>query len=573
MKKKHFLIGGCIFLICLLLSIGPALSEKQEREIIIVGQENQIYDIDAKELVFPFTVMAFGKGASVGRITDFSIEGYDLLSNIKDPKIIPIHQLDTEVSRSDFRTWVEVKRRSTSFIEHNISQQEEVAFEELNLKMRSVGQKRKDIRPFELIVETSELPFILEAETYYNIKFVVEVENVVSTWEGTVLIVDIGVLQTNPVWVPAQLHIHSSYSDGTKTPAQLASLLVNKGYNIAYITDETNGNDSTSPSIPATTKSGATWSTYSTGVRTYSANIAMFPGSEIAASTLNKQRGEHNGHALAYGINSFTGSSTFETTGLRYRWFLPGDLINNINNNRSVAHSSIAHPTHTVYPWNVWGSSLGSTRYHGFELMSGVQTNFGTGASPMVRWRSELTHKLPGVFSGLAFPSARTGSDYCGNWYSPDIAYYTFIGLDSPPPWSDLKTLSQSAVDTPLRKGRTVASRHGGMAAFTMKDSAGNNKQIGDYYSLASKTWVSSTITIKPTVTAQYRIRVVENNFASTIFDSTRSLTGGVANQITFGFTFDSANTKSNRYYHLIVEGSVGSTEYIYTSPIFIKPI
>lgn len=574
MKRSSLILVTIILLVSIAFYARPAVSERPEKQIILVGQENQLYDIHASEWVFSFTAMKFGTGANVGRIKEFSVNGYDVLNKITGPRTLPIYQVEGDLYHADLKAWIDLRKRSSSFVTSGFTPTESATLEALNIKMRQAGRRRTDIKPFQVAIAIDSLPFEPSPETSYDVRVVVQADNYISTWEGSVLVVDIGVVQTNPVWVPSQLHVHSSFSDGTNTPAQLATLLVNKGYVIGYVTDETVGNDSTAPSIAATTASGANWSSYQTGVRTYTANIAMFPGAEIAGSTLDRQRGNHNGHALAYGIGNFTGSNTFETTGLRYRWFLPAGLLANINNNQFGSHSSIAHPTHAVYPWNVWGSALGSVRYHGMELMSGIQSSFHLNASPMIKWRSELTHHLSGVFSGLAFPSARTGSDYCGNWYSPGLNYYTFIGLDSPPPWTDLRSLAQTSVDTPLRKGRTVASRLGGMAAFTIKDSSGNDKQIGDYFSLAANTEISSTITVKPTITGQYRVRVVENDFSRTVYDQAHSLTGGVASQFTFTFRFDGNLTRASFYYHLIVEGVTGiAPDFIYTSPIFINSI
>lgn len=568
----------CLRLVTIILLVSvafyarPAMSERTERQITLVGQENQVYDIEASEWVFSFTAMGFGTGANVGRIKEFSVNGHDVLSMITSPRTLPVYQIEGDINHADLNAWIDLKKRSSSFAKIDVPSADQARFEALNGKVRQVGRRRTDIKPTQVAITVNSLPFKPQTETTYDIRVVVQADNCVATWVGSILVVDIGIVQTNPVWVPSQLHIHSSYSDGTNSPAQLATLLANKGYVVGYVTDETASWDSTSSIAPATA-AGYTWSAYQTGVRTYTANIAMFPGAEVAASTLNQQTGDHNGHALAYGIGNFTGSGTFETTGLRYRWHLPTALLTNINNNQSGAHSSIAHPTHAIYPWNVWGSALGSVRYHGMELMGGIQTSFDPNASPMIKWRSELTHHLSGVFSGLAFPSARTGSDYCGNWYSPGLNFYTFIGLDSPPPWADLRSLTQTEVDTPLRKGRTVASRLGGMAAFTIKDSSGNDKQIGDYYTLTANTEISSTITVKPTVTGQYRVRVVENDFSRTVYDQTHSLTGGVASQFTFTFRFDGNLTRGNYYYHLVVAGVTGSSEYIYTSPIFIDSI
>ncbi|KAF0194898.1 MAG: PHP domain-containing protein [Bacillota bacterium] len=571
MKVRLSLIIIISLLVTCIFNLGSSALSAQDREIIIVGEDNQIFDVKASGWEIPLTVLAYGKGAKIGEIVTFSIDGKNVFETIESRGAIPVHQLENYSHWSDLKAWTKLKTQSTSFASLNISPNEASMFETLTAKVRDIQRSRADIRPTYLTVRMDSLPFNPKAETSYSIKLGVQVGGSVVTWEGTVLVLDIPIIQTNPVWVPAQLHIHSNFSDGTKSPKELAELMFNKGYVVGYITDETDGGNDTEPAIPATTYSGATWNVYQQGVRDYTANIAMFPGSEIAGSTVNKGFGNHKGHALAYGIGSFTGSNSFETTGLRYRWFLPQDLLNNINSNKSGAHSTIAHPTNIFYPWSEWALSV---RYHGMELMSGLQTSFAPQSSPVVRWRSELTRHLPGVFNGLAFPSARTGSDYSGVIGSPGINYYTFIGLDSAPPWSNLRSLSQTVVDTALRKGRTIASRLGGVAAFTIKDSSGTDRQIGDYYSQTANTQLSSHIIVQPTISGTYRIRVVENDFSRTVYDQIHFLSGGVASQFDFNFSFDPTTTRGNFYYHLIVEDlSVSGGDYIYTSPIFIKSI
>lgn len=296
MKAKLYLrLVTIILLVSVAFYARPAMSERPERHISLVGQENQLYDIDASEWIFPFTAMAFGTGANVGRITEFSVNGHDVLNMITLPRTLPVYQIEGDINYADLKAWIDLKKRSSSFGKIDIPSEEQARFAALNGKVRQVGHRRTDIKPTQVAITVNSLPFKPQTETTYNVRVVVQADNCVATWEGSILVVDIGIVRTNPVWVPSQLHIHSSYSDGTNTPAQLATLLVNKGYVVGYVTDETSSSDSNSSIAPATA-AGYTWSAYQTGVRTYTANIAMFPGAEVAASTLNQQTGSHNGH-------------------------------------------------------------------------------------------------------------------------------------------------------------------------------------------------------------------------------------------------------------------------------------
>ena len=299
------------------------------------------------------------------------------------------------------------------------------------------------------------------------------------------------------------MHLHSTFAlDGRFTPAELAPRLANRGYAIGYITDEPVGwGITTQPLTPLMSGTGrpnsplddvtlppdigtnrwlsatfpnreqhlpwlATWESYRAAVFAAStAQVAMFPGVEVAASTANRTHtGSHNGHALAYGIQNLTGppsAGTFETIGLRYNWFLPNTLLSNINLNRlGVSSASIAHPVDLgipgipAYPWNVWGAAL--PRYDGFELMYAGQTNFSPNNAIASRWRQEIVANLNRAFAGNGFPSARTGSDRGGAFSQLwDISYFTFIGLPNPRP-SDMRA--------PLsgRRGRCFAHGQNG---------------------------------------------------------------------------------------------------------------
>ena len=301
----------------------------------------------------------------------------------------------------------------------------------------------------------------------------------------------------------------------------------------------------------------------------------MFPGLEISASTQERAHtGQHNGHALAYGIGSLTGSNAFKTTGLRYAWFLPNTLLNNINNSRITltwqSSAAIAHPAIVVYwgghPWNIWGANL-TARYNGFELMTAGQSDFFQSAAPMSRWRSELVHRLPGVFTGRGFPSARTGSDYGNRWWTQfvhDISYYTFIGLPSPLP-SDMRTLSQASVDQALRAGLTVASRFGGIALLRLRNAQGGLQEIGSWFTMPVNSAVEGNIVLRAALSGIYHVRLVEDNFRREWTLHNAALSAGQTITIPLSFTFPGGQ----RFYHVIVQGEGGDT--IYTSPIFIR--
>lgn len=355
---------------------------------------------------------------------------------------------------------------------------------------------------------------------------------------------------------------------------------------IGYVTDEPAGWGMTAPAIPATMSGSgipgqvtprANWVQYRDAVRNSSTiQIAMFPGLEISASTQERTHtGQHNGHALAYGINNLTGLGTFEGSGLRYAWFLPNTLLGNINNNRTtpawrssaaIAHPKPVHPL--IHPWHVWGASI-PARYDGFELMTAGQTSFGQNATPMVRWRQELVHRLPGVFVGLGFPSARTGSDYGNRWWFwmiHDISYYTFVGLPSPLP-SDMRELPQASVGQALRAGHTVASRLGGVAALRLENAQGVLQEIGSWFTMPANNTVDGEVMLRAASSGTHRVRLIEDNFRREWTLHNAWLVAGETITIPLSFIFPGGQ----RFYHIIVDSPDGIGEAIYTSPIFIR--
>ncbi|MBS3939019.1 MAG: hypothetical protein KGZ50_10710, partial [Peptococcaceae bacterium] len=441
----------CLLLVFSLTGLAFSSPANDQPEIVIIGPEMQTYDLDAVQWEIPLTLTAFGPGTQTARLAEFSINGHDLLQLVPKPqRTLPVHRLDNEIGREDFRKWNDYRKRAAILRVRSderiyFSPAEEQEFREGSSRMKEIKQKRREIAPVTLAVDVANLPFQVAADGLYTVRAVVERGQKTAVWEGDILIVDVEPVDTNPFWVPADLHIHSTYADdGRFTPVQLAPMLVSRGYQIAYITDEPAGWGITRAIFPprmsgsgdASTNAFlklnhpyrgnwlpwlATWETYSSAVRSASTTqVAMFPGAEISASNVNQAHtGEHRGHALAYGIQNLTGSATFDAGGLRYSWFRPNNLLNNINNNRiGTSSAAIAHPTGS-YPWTFWTTDPPhdniTARYDGFELMTALQTQFGPNSSPVVRWRSELVARLPGVFGDDAgFPSARTGSDWGG---------------------------------------------------------------------------------------------------------------------------------------------------------------
>jgi hypothetical protein len=220
-----------------------------------------------------------------------------------------------------------------------------------------------------------------------------------------------------------------------------------------------------------------------------------------------------------------------------------------------------------------------SARYDGFELMSGVQTNFGPSSDHVVRWRQEIVARLSNAFAGGGFPSARTGSDWGGDGSQFfDISYFTFIGLPSRP--SDMRHLAQNDVDAALRAGRTVASRLGGLATLRLRNAQGGLQEIGSLFTMPINATVNGEIVLRAARSGTYTVRVIENSSGDSGLTEARtssglpthqnmhSLTAGQTIVIPVSFRF----VGGQRAFHVVVEHeSIFANDIVYTSPIFIR--
>jgi len=565
-RRVVFVALCCLLLVFSLTGFTLSAPVDLEPELAILAPVVQTYDLDAYRWDFPFALVGFGPGARTARLTELRIDGHDLLGTIPmAQRTMPVHRLDEEIAPAAFRSWNNYRQRASVLRVRNderqaLSTAEEREFREGNARMREVMRRRGEIAPLNIALNVSELPFRVAADGHYRVRAVVERGGRSAVWEGEVLIVDIEPVTTNSTWTPADLHLHSTFAlDGIFTPGELASRLANRGYSIGYITDEPAGRYiTTQPILPRMSGTGrrgtaiesgtnawltatfgndrvrylpylATWEDYHARVRAASsAQIAMFPGVEIAASTANHTHTDHNGHALAYGIQNLVGiggASGFEISGLRYSWFAPNTLLENINNNRlGWSSGGIAHPGAQPplgYPWNIWSPTL-FARYDGFELMSGaLQTNFSPGFGPMQKWREEIVARLNATFAGNGFPSARTGSDWADVLSQfTSIPFVTHIGLSQW--WGDMTQLGQENVDAALRAGRTVASRFGGLAILRLRDAQGVPQEIGSRFTMPVHATVSGEITLRAARTGFYRVRVIENRSTRTGLEDTR---------------------------------------------------
>ncbi|HHY96266.1 MAG TPA: phosphoesterase [Firmicutes bacterium] len=384
---------------------------------------------------------------------------------------------------------------------------------------------------WEVRISAARLPFAVEDRQDYPVEVRLRCGSQVST---CLTVMAVRSMPADPDWVPADLHLHSLYSDGNKSPADIALVLKDEGYRVAYLTDHTDG------------ISAHGWTAYREAVIAGSigGQISLYPGAEITVVGQGPQ-----GDLLAYGIGSLT--------GLENKTYPPQGGIDRVLANYPPGPSSpaLAHPCGNP-SWDDWSVS----RYRGMELMSRFQTEFGEGAAPMVRWRSELTRLLASTFAHGFFASVRSGSD----WHaSPlDVGHRQYVTWIRTARWD-----SQGEVDKALYQGRTVVSEKGGLAYMTVSysNSMAITAQVGDrLVGVPSGASLALDITFWPVESGTYTVKVYQDDRKAEAFTWTGSCSGGTGHHPAVGHRFQFPG--GVHYYCLSVVGP----DHIYSSPIFV---
>ncbi len=384
-----------------------------------------------------------------------------------------------------------------------------------------------DIAPTWVYLTTADFPFDVKDQQDYPITLAIDVGG--TPKEVTVLVLS-RTLPSDTSWSPAELHIHTTVSDGHSSPGDIATLYQAAGYRIAYVTDHTDG------------IAVKTWTEYSKDVKaaTKAGIISLYPGAEVTVGTwtfdeLGNPIFTSAGDCLAYGVASLT--------GLTNKYYTPQGEIDQVlaNNPSGPSSPAIAHPYNFFYPWTDWTV----VRYRGMELMASGQTNFADTASPMVKWRAELTRLLTNTFTYGYFASARTGGDFHGTATDTIPTYVTWLRTSS---WS-----TQSSVDSAIYNGRTVASRYGGLGYMTISYNT-TTGYVGDRLTgIPTNATLKLSIVFKPVQTGTYTIKVWRNNKQTEVFSYSGSYTGGSTyNPCTnYSFIFPGGSN----YYYLYISG------------------
>ncbi|HHV19153.1 MAG TPA: PHP domain-containing protein [Thermoanaerobacterales bacterium] len=524
---EFVIITVIVFFIELAFLIG-VVANRNDKKIIIVSPTWTRYEPTASFWMIEFCLYTVQDLMIAPVIKSVKIKGVDITGSLKGiSEQIPINKVEG-ITKTQLARWDELRRIS---YQNNLTDKEESEYQKLH-KLIQEGLKDGP-KGVEIYMATDELPFdIVEGQTYpISLEIYSEAETYAFTTEVYVFS-----LPSHPNWNPAELHAHSNFSDGTKKLVEMRDIYKNKGYKILYMTDHSN----------MLQKKG--WSNYTKAVFEATPNdlqgIKLYPGTELTVKYKNPDSGDvQYGDLLAYGIK--------DLKGLENRVHSPQVGINNIlANNPDISSPAIAHPyriTFSRLDWLVY-------KYRGFEVISGIQMNFSDSASPMIKWRSELTRLLSDTFKHGYFASARTAGDYHARGETVKD-YVTYLGTKS---WS-----AKSSVDLSLYNGKTIASRYGGLGYFELIHGR-TTTEIGDKLTgVAAGETLILEFTFKPIKSGEYTITIYQDDKQEKIYTTSKSYNAGGTYTSRNDFVFPGGQ----HYYYLYISGS----DYVYSSPIFVS--
>ncbi len=338
-------------------------------------------------------------------------------------------------------------------------------------------------------------------------------------------------------WVAGELQLHSTYSDGRRSPMEVKELFRERGYDFVYLTDGHHTGKLTA----------GRWQEYEQELAHLSDNsICLFPGAETAVGSVEQEQG----HLLVYGTNA--GIAGLEEHTLSPQAMLDAALACDPTAPSSAA---IAHPLLSFYPWK----DFNVTGHSGMELFSGpAQLQFTLGSGPSRLWREEMARRAGSAINGKSFPSPRAGSDWHGYWFEPLRQYITWINVG--PGWDRLAySERKAAVDRALYEGRTVISRRGSLGWFTL-----NNHRIGDVIrGIPAGSSLNFQLQYHPAGKGAVDIYLYRDNLAETVFKETATLETGA----TFSRSLAAVFPGGRRFYWLYAQGA----DHVYSSPIFVS--
>ncbi|MHB1420076.1 MAG: PHP domain-containing protein [Bacillota bacterium] len=539
-KNMILKISVNLTIICLLLifaSVAEAQNEKYDGSLFIVAPDELRFEPSAAFWSVSFSLISLSDMQTNPILKSVVFDGVDISKALTDlPTVLPVNKA-RDITMEQILRWHELRKQNATGIITSTDLTELGKLDELIKK--AIASPAGSV---ELKIHPSEIPIVIEKDTTYPLQIELQNNRGMHTFSTHMMI---QALPTDSKWVPVQLHVHSIFSDGRRTPLEIANIYKNMGYKAIYITDHLD-------KLPD-------WTIYRKSIADAAnqSGISVFPGTEIAVG-VSKEKG----HLLAYGIVNLT--------GLENQPHEPQQCINNVLRNSGQSSSAIAHPD-SMPSWTDWTV----TKYSGFELMSGkLQIFFDEKTRPVVRWRSELMRLLSETFGQIWRPSARAGDDWhSGQWYDPNpVGYVTYLMTSG--------STNKSAIDSALLRGKSVASKHGSLAYFRFKWK-GKTVSTGEALKgVPAGSIINTDITFKPLISGKYTINIYRDDLIK--FNSTpkssllcRWISRGVVykrsgiynNKSTYNFSANIFAPFGRHYYYLYISGE----DHIYSTPIFLS--
>ncbi len=489
-----------------------------EDKFIIFSPRQFRFEPGAASWTFCFALLADFQEKVNPKLRALYINGFNTeKALLRRPNLLPLNR----VERSILNKAKKLKKFYEKTTSVNLNSWEQ--FELITLRNSLSKTISSPGKYSEIKINPAKIPFEFKKGRSYPVRVEIETDLGVLAFNTVIFIIS---LPFDVNWKPAQLHVHSTLSDGKKSPAELAEIYRKMGYKILYITDHAD----------LVLQNTQKWSIYEDMImKTTTPEMSVYAGLEI---TTHNSKGD----VLAYGICSLSELENGRSG--------PQEAINNVYKNTSQSSAAVAHPCGTI-DWEDWSV----INYSGFEIMSSIlQINYGSSARPTVRWISELCRLMPESPSSC-FPSARAGDDWHATVFEPvPPGYVTYLYA---PYWK-----SKSSVDRALLKGKSVASRFGGLGYFQLYiDNL--KKNIGDIIKkVPSETIIKLLITFKPVLTGNYKIKIIRDNTEQEEFSTSYKCTGGYTYYIEGSLIFPGARY----FYYLYITGP----DHVYSSPIFV---
>jgi len=580
-KRKFNLIFTITLLFIAIIYLPVSIAQSQQDEFILLYPTEIRFEPNASKWFVDIMIVSNNPFLKSLKISNAKLFSKDILKILKCKNLKSDNSLPVNVYKNiDFSQF---KTLQTNLKELNklppTSDKNLFIKQQINGLLELMEQnkiKEEGICEFE--IDTTFLPIKIQDGEKYPIE--IEISNGETTQKAQITIW-VASLPIDDNFSPAQLHVHTKFSDGTKTIYDVANIYKNQGYKIVYITDHVDrlrkkipeNVDPENYNEPAKCDYDSSnvpykWKKYVEKVSQTSSQlgISVLPGAEVTvfdASTLENAKGD----LLVYGISNLNGIHQYSAEQhnslnnyKQYRLY-PQRAIDVVNVNSSYSSCAIAHPFGINPSWDDWTVS----NYQGFEIFSTwIQSNFTPSSRPLSKWVEELSRLKSSIFSFNVLPSVRAGDDWHAKedlFFRPN--YITWIGTKD---WSN-----KNSVNITLKKGKTVVSKKGSLVYFTINYNSISYSIADIVKNVPTNASLNIKVVLKPIEKGIYYVGVYEDSFNNIIWWTENECNAGNTYIYSTNFNFKGGK---HCYYVYVLGRPINSSyyeEFVYTTPIFIS--